>query len=86
MARIALTRFGETCDERHLDPLLLEDRERELVVAVENGRRLVHLADAAQRIDVGQAVSQRIRNQALATSTSSIEAAVPMKTPRTSCG
>ena len=44
--------------ERHLDPLLLEDREREAVLVVEHRRRLIHFADAAQRVLVGQAVTQ----------------------------
>ena len=44
--------------ERHLDPLLLEDREGELIVAVVDRRRLVHFADAGERIAVGQPLPQ----------------------------
>ena len=55
---IALTRCGETSIERHFDPLLLEDREGELIVGVEDRRRLIHLADPAQRLEVRQAVAE----------------------------
>ena len=58
MARIAWTRCGEISDERHFDALLLEDRERQLVAVVEDRRRLVHLADPADRLAVGQPVAQ----------------------------
>ena len=44
--------------QRHFDALLLEDGEGELIAVVEDRRRLVHLADAAQGGDVGKALAE----------------------------
>ncbi len=40
--------------ERHLDALLLVNRERDLTIRGQNRRRLIHLAQALQRGDVRQ--------------------------------
>ncbi len=45
--------------ERDIDALFLEDRECELVVAIENRRRLVHLAQTPQGVDVRKTAAQR---------------------------
>ena len=44
--------------EWNLDSLFLENRERELIAAVVDGRCLVHLSDVPQRFGSGQAASQ----------------------------
>ncbi len=47
--------------ERNFDPLLFEDRESRPVARVENGRRLDHVAHVSQRLAVGKAARQVIR-------------------------
>src|SRR6185295_5206502 len=46
--------------ERHIDALLLVDRERHSVRGVEDRRRLVHLADFADGVLVWEAVTEAI--------------------------
>jgi hypothetical protein len=44
--------------KRHLNPLLLEDRERELIAVVVHRGCLVHLADPSQRLRVWKPASE----------------------------
>src|SRR5262249_48097770 len=44
--------------ERNLDPLFLENRKRELIAAVVNGGRLIHLSDAPPRFRTWQPASK----------------------------
>ena len=45
-------------EERHVNALLFINRERELIFAVEDRRRLIHDADPADRVVIGKTLAE----------------------------